>query len=83
MHWQGAGDRPVRGLGFGVLGVWRLAFGVERFAVGGRRLAVGGWRSCESETSGEAATHVRLKVRTNSGVEVPIGQQHWPVRSRR
>jgi hypothetical protein len=31
----------------------------------------------------EAAIDVRLRVRTNSGVEVPIGQEHWPVGSRR
>jgi hypothetical protein len=29
----------------------------------------------------EAVTGVRLKVRTDSGVKVPIGQKHWPVRS--
>jgi hypothetical protein len=27
------------------------------------------------------ARGVRLKVRTNSRVEVPIGQKHWSVRS--
>ena len=26
---------------------------------------------------------VRLKVRTNNRVKVPIGQKHWSVRSRR
>ena len=26
---------------------------------------------------------MRLKVRTNSRVKVPIGREHWPVRSRR
>src|SRR5258707_15457617 len=31
----------------------------------------------------EAPRDVRLRVRTNRGVEVPIGQQHWPVRSGR
>ena len=29
----------------------------------------------------EGTLGVRLRVRTNSGVEVPIGQEHWPVRS--
>jgi hypothetical protein len=27
------------------------------------------------------AEEVRLKVRTNSRVEVPIGQKHWSIRS--
>ena len=27
--------------------------------------------------------YVRLKVRTNNRVKVPIGQEHWSVRSRR
>jgi hypothetical protein len=29
----------------------------------------------------KVAPGVRLKVRTNSRVEVPIGQEHWSVRS--
>ena len=39
--------------------------------------------SRQNVPSGEGAKRrkdVRLRVRTNSGVEVPIGQQHWPVR---
>ena len=42
--------------------------------------------SRQNVPSGEGAKRrkdVRLRVRTNSGVEVPIGQQHWPVRSGR
>jgi hypothetical protein len=40
----------------------------------------------QSGSEGGATTsrpypYVRLRVRTNSGVEVPTGQQHWPVRS--
>jgi hypothetical protein len=31
----------------------------------------------------ERAGDVRLKVRTNNRVKVPIGQKHWSVRSRR
>jgi len=31
----------------------------------------------------KALRDVRLRVRTNSGVEVPIGQEHWPARSGR
>ena len=31
----------------------------------------------------KVAIGVRLKVRTNSRVEVPIGQKHWSVRSGR
>ena len=31
----------------------------------------------------EAVKEVRLRVRTNSRVEVPIGQKHWSVRSGR
>ena len=33
--------------------------------------------------SAEGAVDVRLRVRTNSGVKVPIGQKHWSVRSGR
>jgi hypothetical protein len=29
----------------------------------------------------EAVTGVRLRVRIDSGVKVPIGQKHWSVRS--
>jgi len=31
----------------------------------------------------EVAGEVRLRVRTNNRVEVPIGREHWPVRSGR
>jgi len=31
----------------------------------------------------EAVKDVRLKVRTNNWVKVPIGQKHWSVRSRK
>ena len=43
---------------------------------------------CEPQNSGETETFaakrltdVRLKVRTNNRVKVPIGQKHWSVRS--
>ncbi len=33
--------------------------------------------------SAERGRGVRLRVRTNSRVKVPIGREHWPVRSGR
>ena len=36
-----------------------------------------------SDLHAEGVREVRLRVRTNSGVRVPIGQKHWSVRSGR